>query len=82
MKTRTRRPATGPKRRARTLAEQGVVEKARVKPVPPSKPRFFERAQPNHQLWQSDIMTFRLAGRNAYLTGFINVPLRYGSLNK
>ena len=42
------------------------------KPVKnPSKPRFFERARPN-QLWQSDTMTFRLAGRNAYLIGFLD----------
>jgi len=44
----------------------GLVEKARHKPVKnPTKPRFFERSRPN-QLWQSDIMTLRLVGRNAF----------------
>ncbi len=50
----------------RTLKEQGLVE-------PPPKPRrnlvrprFFERATPN-QMWQTDIFTFRLGGRYAYL---------------
>jgi len=42
----------------------------------PPKPRFFERARPN-QMWQSDIMTFRLAGRNAYLIGFMDDYSRY-----
>ena len=60
-----------------TLAEQGLVVKARVKPVKnAAKPRFFERAQPN-QLWQSDIMTFRLGGQNAYLIGFLDDYSRY-----
>ena len=68
---------TSPATVHKTLAEQGLVEKARVKPVKnPTKPRFFERAQPN-QLWQSDIMTFRLAGRNAYLIGFMDDYSRY-----
>lgn len=49
----------------KTLSEEGLTKKAKSKPVKnPSKPRFFERSRPN-QLWQSDIMTFRLAGRNA-----------------
>ena len=61
----------------KTLSERGLVEKARRKPVKnPPKPRFFERSRPN-QLWQSDIMTFRLAGRNAYLIGFIDDYSRY-----
>jgi transposase InsO family protein len=41
-----------------------------------SRPRFFERATPN-QLWQSDIFTFRLGGRYAYLIGFIDDYSRY-----
>jgi hypothetical protein len=28
-------------------------------------------------MWQNDIMTFRLAGKNAYLIGFIDVYSRY-----
>src|SRR4030066_1612818 len=34
-----------------------------------TRPRFFERSTPN-QMWQSDIFTFRLGGRYAYLIGF------------
>ena len=61
----------------KTLSEEGLIEKQKTKPkknIP--KPRFFERSRPN-QLWQSDIMTFRLAGRNAYLIGFIDDYSRY-----
>ncbi|WP_419663492.1 uncharacterized protein Dvar_37930 [Desulfosarcina variabilis str. Montpellier] len=61
----------------KTLSKKGLVDKAKRKPVRnPSKPRFFERSSPNH-LWQSDIMTFRLAGRNAYLIGFLDDNSRY-----
>ena len=61
----------------KTLSTEGLVNKAKRKPVRnPSKPRFFERSRPN-QLWQSDIMTFRLAGRNAYLIGFMDDYSRY-----
>jgi transposase InsO family protein len=61
----------------KTLSDAGMTEKAKPKPVKnPSKPRFFERSRPN-QLWQSDIMTFRLAGRNAYLIGFLDDYSRY-----
>jgi hypothetical protein len=42
----------------------------------PTKPRFFERSTPN-QLWQTDIFTFRLGGKNAYLIGFIDDYSRY-----
>jgi transposase InsO family protein len=40
------------------------------------RPRFFERSTPN-QLWQSDIFTFRLGGKYAYLMGFIDDYSRY-----
>lgn len=40
------------------------------------KPRRFERTTPN-QMWQTDICTFRLAGKNAYLLGFIDDYSRY-----
>jgi transposase InsO family protein len=61
----------------RTLKEESLL-------VPSSKsshrnvarPRFFERSTPN-QLWQSDIFTFRLGGRYAYLIGFIDDYSRY-----
>ncbi len=61
----------------KTLREAELVEKKRPKRKKNhSKPRFFERSTPN-QLWQSDICTFRLAGKNAYLIGFIDDYSRY-----
>jgi len=61
----------------KTLSEEGLVKKTKKKAKKnPSKPRFFERATPN-QLWQSDIMTFRLGGRNAYLIGYLDDYSRY-----
>jgi transposase len=59
-----------------TLKSQGLIE-------PPPKPRrnlvrprFFERATPN-QMWQTDIFTFRLGGRYAYLIGFLDDYSRF-----
>jgi transposase InsO family protein len=59
-----------------TLKGQGLIE-------PPPKPRrnlvrprFFERATPN-QMWQTDIFTFRLGGRYAYLIGFMDDYSRF-----
>ena len=61
----------------RTLRDQGLNRPVKKKPKKnPAKPRFFERARPN-QLWQSDIMTFRLAGKNAYLIGYLDDYSRY-----
>ena len=61
----------------KTLKKEGMVNPAKKKrKTNPSKPRFFERSTSN-QLWQSDIMTFRLAGRNAYLIGFMDDYSRY-----
>ncbi|MEJ2475784.1 MAG: IS481 family transposase, partial [Desulfobacterales bacterium] len=61
----------------KTLSGEGLTKKAKSKPVKnPAKPRFFERSRPN-QLWQSDIMTFRLGGQNAYLIGFLDDYSRY-----
>jgi transposase InsO family protein len=61
----------------RTLKEQGLSRPPKKKRQKnPAKPRFFERATPN-QLWQSDIMTFRLAGKNAYLIGYLDDYSRY-----
>jgi transposase InsO family protein len=61
----------------KTLHRQGLMPKAKKKtPRNPPKPRFFERSKPN-QLWQSDIFTFRLGGRNAYLIGFVDDYSRY-----
>jgi len=68
---------TSPSTVHKTLSERGLVKKRPVKPEKnPSKPRFFERARPN-QLWQSDILTVRLGGHNAYLIGFIDDYSRY-----
>jgi transposase InsO family protein len=41
-----------------------------------TRPRFFERATPN-QMWQSDIFTFRLGGRYAYVIAFLDDYSRY-----
>jgi len=61
----------------RTLTDEGLVSQKKPKAQKnPKRPRFFERATAN-QMWQSDIMTFRLAGRNAYLIGFIDDYSRY-----
>ncbi|GAA5497021.1 hypothetical protein Rhal01_03209 [Rubritalea halochordaticola] len=61
----------------RTLNEEQLIEKKRAKPRRNrSKPRRFERATPN-QMWQSDIFTFRLGGRNAYLIGYLDDYSRY-----
>lgn len=68
---------TSPATVHKTLASRGLVKKRASKPQKnPGKPRFFERARPN-QLWQSDIMTVRLGGKNAYLIGFIDDYSRY-----
>jgi len=68
---------TSPTTIHKTLADKDLVEKRQVKPKRnAAKPRFFERSKPN-QLWQSDICTFRLAGKNAYLIGFIDDYSRY-----
>jgi transposase InsO family protein len=61
----------------RTLHQHRLLPKAKKKvPKNPPKPRFFERSTPN-QMWQSDIFTFRLGGKNAYLIGFIDDHSRY-----
>ncbi len=41
-----------------------------------SRPRRFERSTPN-QMWQTDIFTFRLGGRYAYLVAFMDDYSRY-----
>ncbi len=56
----------------RTLrAESLIVPSKKKRQHNITRPRFFERSTPN-QLWQSDIFTFRLGGRYAYLIGFID----------
>ena len=61
----------------RTLHQHHLMQKPKAKPKRnPPKPRFFERSTPN-QMWQTDIFTFRLGGKNAYLIGFIDDHSRY-----
>jgi len=61
----------------KTLKEENLVKKPVRKRIKnPQKPRFFERATPN-QLWQSDIMSFRLGGKTAYIIGYLDDYSRY-----
>ena len=61
----------------RTLRAESLIVPAKKKRQHNiTRPRFFERSTPN-QLWQSDIFTFRLGGRYAYLIGFIDDYSRY-----
>src|SRR5512135_2506683 len=60
-----------------TLRSESLIVPSKKKHEPNiTRPRFFERSTPN-QLWQSDIFTFRLGGRYAYLIGFIDDYSRY-----
>src|SRR3989304_1725930 len=61
----------------RTLGAESLIVPSKKRPHRNiTRPRFFERSTPN-QLWQSDIFTFRLGGRYAYLIGFIDDYSRY-----
>jgi transposase InsO family protein len=61
----------------KTLKEQDLTVKPKKKRVRKSpKPKRFERATPN-QMWQSDIFTFRIHNRNAYLIAFMDDHSRY-----
>jgi transposase InsO family protein len=60
-----------------TLSQAGLsgpAPRSRQRNV--QKPRRFERSTPN-QMWQSDIMMFRMGGRQVYLIGFIDDYSRY-----
>src|SRR4030043_2212690 len=60
-----------------TLRAQSLMDPSRKKHRHNiTRPRFFERSTSN-QMWQSDIFTFRLGGRYAYLIGFIDDYSRY-----
>ena len=66
-----------PRTVCKTLHEEEMIEPPpKKRKRNPGKPRFFERSTPN-QMWQSDIMSFRLAGRQAYLIGYIDDYSRY-----
>lgn len=56
---------------AELMAEAPPVKRRNI-----TRPRFFERATPN-QMWQSDIFTFRLGGRYAYLVAFMDDYSRF-----
>jgi transposase InsO family protein len=59
------------------LHQAGLIEPRRTpKTRNLTRPRFFERATPN-QMWQTDIFTFRLGGRYAYLIGFMDDYSRF-----
>ena len=59
------------------LHEAGLMNQQRPKARRNlTRPRFFERATPN-QLWQTDIFTFRLGGRYAYLIAFMDDYSRF-----
>jgi transposase InsO family protein len=61
----------------RVLHEKGIApEKPKHRRSNITRPRFFERSTPN-QMWQTDIFTFRMGGRYAYLIGFIDDYSRY-----
>lgn len=61
----------------KTLTEEELIDPPKKKRAKnPAKPRFFERSTPN-QLWQSDIMSFRLGGKAVYLIGYIDDYSRY-----
>lgn len=61
----------------KTLQAEGLMQQAPPKaPRNLVRPRFFERATPN-QMWQTDIFTFRLGGRYAYLIGFMDDYSRF-----
>jgi transposase InsO family protein len=61
----------------KALQAEGLMQEARPKtPRNLVRPRFFERATPN-QMWQTDIFTFRLGGRYAFLIGFMDDYSRF-----
>ena len=69
---------TNPETVRQTLLEKGLNSPPSRKRSQrnPGKPRFFERSTPN-QLWQTDIMSFRMGGGVAYLIGFIDDYSRF-----
>ncbi len=59
------------------LAEASLMDPKTTKKVKhPDHPRRFERATPN-QMWQTDIFTFRLGGKYAYIIAFMDDYSRY-----
>jgi len=60
----------------KTLHEAALMEKPPKLKRNMTRPRFFERATPN-QMWQSDIFTFKLGGKYAYIVAFMDDYSRY-----
>jgi transposase InsO family protein len=60
----------------KTLKDQGLMQSPPKPRRNLVRPRFFERATPN-QMWQTDIFTFRLGGRYAYLIAFMDDYSRF-----
>jgi transposase InsO family protein len=60
----------------RRLHEAGLMDKPAKARRNLTRPRFFERATPN-QMWQSDLFTFRLGGKYAYVVAFMDDYSRY-----
>src|SRR5262249_24613434 len=60
----------------KTLQQQGMMKSPPRPRRNLVRPRFFERATPN-QMWQTDIFTFRLGGRYAYVIAFMDDYSRF-----
>ena len=60
----------------RKLHEAGLMDERPKARRNLTRPRFFERATPN-QMWQSDLFTFRLGGKYAYVVAFMDDYSRY-----
>ena len=69
-------PASPETVRQRLHAADLMAESSPPKKRNLTRPRFFERATPN-QMWQTDIFTFRLGGRYAYLIAFMDDYSRF-----
>jgi transposase InsO family protein len=69
-------PASPETVRQRLHAAELMTEQPPRKQRNLTRPRFFERATPN-QMWQTDIFTFRLGGRYAYLIAFMDDYSRF-----
>lgn len=69
-------PASPETVRQRLHAAELMDESSPPKKRNLTRPRFFERATPN-QMWQTDIFTFRLGGRYAYLIAFMDDYSRF-----
>jgi transposase InsO family protein len=65
-----------PKTVGQILRREGLVKSPPKPRRNLVRPRFFERARPN-QMWQTDIFTFRLGGRYAYVIAFMDDYSRF-----